>query len=141
MSLVDDFRNKLIESSEVLALLPNAATDIGVVQYLKNEYEGDTAPTTRIWFRRSSREKETNNTGVELLTRTDLEIEIISEDIELAEDLSEVMYDILNDFAGTMGSTCVCLMSIQDQDDDYQYYNLGEDDGLYIVAQQVNIIT
>jgi len=139
MSLGENLRSFLIGNANILAELPTAAS-LGVVEQNKNEWDTE-APSTRIWFARRSEEKELTVSGGDLLTTTNFDLECISTDIDSAIDLADVVKAELHGYQGTFGSGYVGAVFVTDHTDDYEPYNLSEDEGCHVAALDIEILS
>lgn len=136
MSIGEDLRTFIITNDNILDLLPDAA-DGGVVQQNTIDQE---SPDTRIWFQRADTEHELDQDGTKGLKHIIFDIEIMSLDIDVALDLTEVVKDELHGYMGTFGNSSVLGIFVESHGDEYEPKGTNEDEGLNVSALQVKII-
>lgn len=96
-----------------------------------------------IWYRKRSA------TGFETLDSANgeqardfsFDVELVAKSQSTAKELSELVRTRCNCYRGTYGDSTCQGVFVQDQDDSYLPRNIGGDDGLFVPALDVRVIT
>ena len=95
----------------------------------------------RVWYRRSSFERDILLDAPSQIVTTEFDIECVSNDISEAQELADELKTAFHGFAGSMGGSTVLLAEVSDHDDDYTPQSLGDADvGSHFATLSVSII-
>jgi len=94
-----------------------------------------------IWYMRrgTDQSRTVDGTGDQTFTHL-IDMECVSEDIDQALDLAELVRARLDMTRGSFGNGSVKGIFVQDQSDDYIPRNLPSDEGVYIPSLEVSVM-
>lgn len=133
MSVDIDLRAFLIEELETL---PNAA-NAGVIEYNRIDENG---PTTRIWYQRRTEQRDISSAGESLINTIHFDLEVMSLDLDEAQTIAAEVRTLLNGHAGPMGNTNALEVWCADASDEYVSRGQSVDEGMNIIAFDVQIL-
>lgn len=131
--ICEDLRTFLIENE----IIENAS-DLGVISQSHSPLPDDFLKTRIIISRVASEQNILIGGGNGLMT-TDVDIDILSEDVDAAEDLADAITELLHGYHGNFGDSCGVIF-VENQDDDYEPYNLSEDEGIHSCSISLRIL-
>lgn len=135
MALDISLRNFLIANLSSV-VLPNASSP-GVIQMSKIQ---ENAQDPHIWFQRSGRDQELALAGQPLILTETFDLECISKDPDTCQTLASAVRDLLHGYRGAFDSDTALLVEVDDQSDDYLFFNLDQDEGIYPSALSIKIM-
>jgi hypothetical protein len=130
-------RTILINDNDLLDVLPNAA-EPGIIQYSTISEE---SPTTRIFYQRAANARMISLSGTVLIEETDFDIECMSADIDIAQEMADVIKDSLHGFQGSVDGTFIHSIEVEDHADDYNQRGQNADEGLHSANLSVKVKT
>lgn len=114
------------------------ANGVGQIQYGKIQ-EATSYPV--IWFNRQAFLQDLSASGVPLLAHSTFNVECIANDPEIAQTAANTVRALLHGYQGTFGTDYAKAIFVDDQNDDYVPYNADNDNGVYVAALVVEIIS
>jgi len=130
VSIDTDFQSKLV------ALVPGATVSENVVSQ-------DTTGV-RVWWQRSTANVDLLLSGTPALYDATYDLEVSGVDIDATATVADSLKTSLHGFRGSMGSSYVLGMFVQDQSDEYipkSIDTIPEDEGYHIFTFRVQILS
>lgn len=133
--IAENLRSVIVNSTAILAVMPTAAEPHAVEQ--SGNPESPDHP--RIWYGRSGANEELDLSGTGGLTQQTFDLEVISDDLDQAQDIAAAVKKYLNGKRGTFGSGTVQGVFVNDQSDDYLPRGISDESGLAVAAINITI--
>lgn len=98
------------------------------------------APDDYIWFHRRASSRDVNLDGSKRgFVVSSFDVELISDDIDTAQTMADILKDELHAYMGAMGDSRCLGAFVEDHTDEYYPIN-GADDGKHVCSLDVTII-
>lgn len=139
-SIAEDFRTFALADATILAAVGTRVHQHRVPDEMR---AGDQSRSTypRIWYRKALHVDEPQLDGSDAQhTETTFDVEILTEDPDELDTLTDAVRTRFNGAVGTFGSRSVLGVFVDDHDEDYVPYGDGADDGTLIAALSVLVI-
>lgn len=132
MSTAEDLRTFVLTESDI--------TDVIGTRMYENTVPGSTTTLPFVWYRMARREfagvlgQQESKPWQEFY-----DVECVSDDLDQAHDLAELVRLKLDAHYGTMGSGTYAWVHVLDQYEDYVPRNIEADEHLQIVSLQIEV--
>ena len=115
-------------------------TDANVPGAIQQDSVDQNGPADFIWFHRRSSTRDINlDGGKRGFTETSFDLELISDDISLAQAWAENVKEVLDGYRGEMGDSFVLGAFVEDHADDYVPIG-GADEGKHVCSLDIQLI-
>jgi hypothetical protein len=131
----ENLRTAIVSSTAVLHVFADAAGANRVCQAI----EPEEPEHPRIWYGRSGSNEDVDLAGAGGLVEDTFDVEVISDDLDEAQDIAMVVKRFLNGKRGTFGGGSVQGIFVQDHNDDYIPRGISDESGLNVAALSVSI--
>ena len=133
--LGENLRTVIVASTAVLAECADIADGGRCTQ--GTEVQSPTLP--RIWYARSSEREDLDLGGEGGLVESEWDLEVISDDLDEAQDLAHVVKRFLRGKRGTFGTQTVLGTFVEDHNDEYISKSVDAESGYQVAALRVRI--
>jgi hypothetical protein len=133
--LAENLRSVVIASTAIAAEFTGIAAPYAVIQGW--EPQEDTLP--RMHFARSSFSEEVDLNAEGGLTEQQFDLEVISDDLDEAQDIAHATRKFLNGKRGTFGTQTVQGVFVEDHNDDYIPKGVASEEAYHVAALAVTI--
>jgi len=133
--LGENLRTTIIASTAIAAVFPGLA-DPGAVQ---QGVEMENPPLPRIWYQRTNEEDDRDLEGGPGLVTSEWTIEVISDDLDEAQEIALAARRYLDCYRGALGTQTVEGIFAGSQTDDYVPGGVAAESGLCVSALALQI--
>lgn len=131
----ENLRSVIVASTGVLAEMPGVAAPGACLHNVVLE----NPPTPRIWYSCSNSDEELDIGGSGGLVESEFDIEVVSDDLDEAQDIAAAVKRLLNGKRGTFGTQTVQGVFVSDQTDEYVPRSLADETGYTVVGLRARI--
>ncbi len=132
----ENLRTVLVNSTAIKAEFAGIAAVGACAQNVIYEV----APTPRIWYQQQSESEEVDLDGSGGLSEAAFDIEVISDDVDEAQDIARAIKRFLNGKYGTFGTQTALGCFVEDHNDDYVPRGIGDETGYHVAAINATIM-
>lgn len=136
-SIGENLRTVICGSTGVAALFD----DVNAEHVVEQGALVQNAPSPRIWYQRTGQETDLDLSGDAGLTESYWDVECYSEDQDESLDVASQVKSKLHGMYGAFGADRVKGVFVEDHDDDYEPKGDASEEGLYVAALSVRILT
>lgn len=132
----ENLRTVLIASTAIQAAMPTVELPARCTQNLIYQ---DT-PKPQVWYGRSSSVEEVDLSGAGGLVESEWDIEVISDDLDEAQDIADAVKRFLNGKYGAFGTQTLLGCFVQDHNDEYVPKSIGDESGYNVAALRATLM-